>query len=254
MKGDHRVRRRFAFFLAAAACALVAVPAALGAGPVIPAGIEVFGAKLNPVPHAPRADAGSNVRGGVGIVRTDTTVRVTVLVSGLDTGLPHMQHIHGIGLSQCPTSAADTSGDGLISLDEGLPFYGPVVVPLTLASNPQLYPTAGLRLPVGHTSATPRPGAPKNGLYLYKRVFVIGQDIPVAVANALEDYQVVVHGIDLDENGLYEAGEDLLPAACGTLSQVTGAAAFSALMLDRLGTFSPTVAAPSTPAPPVRGG
>ena len=56
---------------------------------------------------------------------------------------------------------------------------------------------------------------------MYKRIFVIGQDMPIEVANALEDYQVVVHGIDVNGNGVYDTGEDLLPAACGTLSQLS---------------------------------
>ena len=158
--------------------------ASLAAGPIIPSGVDVFGASLRPVPHDERADGGSNAHGSVAVVRTDTTVRVTVAVTGLDAGLMHMQHIHGIGLSQCPTAAADTDGDGLISLAEGLPAYGPVVVPLTEASDPTMYPVATLRpdSPIGFS----------KGAFVYKRIFVIGQDMPIEVANALEDYQVVV--------------------------------------------------------------
>ena len=71
--------------------------------------------------------------------------------------------------------------------------------------------------------ATLRPDSPigfSKGAFVYKRIFVIGQDMPIEVANALEDYQVVVHGIDVNGNGVYDTGEDLLPAACGTLSQL----------------------------------
>jgi hypothetical protein len=228
--------------------ALAVAPVALGAGPIIPPGTEVFSGNLNPVPHAGIADGGSNVKGSVSIIKTDTTVRVTIVARGLELGLSHLQNIAGIGLSQCPPASADTSGDGLIALDEALAFTGPLVLPLTLARNPMLFPTAGQTLGIRPPGLS-GPGAdpPTTGVVLYKRVFVIGQDIPIEVANALEDYQVVIHGVDVDQSGVFEMGEETIPAACGTLSEVTGANAWHAMMLDRLGRYPP----PASPTPPL---
>jgi hypothetical protein len=40
----------------------------------------------------------------------------------------HPQHIHAS--DRCPSAAADTNGDGIVDVIEGLPFYGPILVPL----------------------------------------------------------------------------------------------------------------------------
>ncbi len=138
--------RRITQLLATMTTALAVAPAALGGGPIIPPGTEVFSGDLDPVPHTGIADGGSNVNGSVSIIKTDTTVRVTIVARGLELGLSHLQNIAGVGLSQCPPASADTSGDGLIALEEALPFAGPLVLPLTLASDPLLSPTAGQTL------------------------------------------------------------------------------------------------------------
>jgi hypothetical protein len=64
------------------------------------------------------------------------TVRITA--SGLEADLPHPQHIHGrvddAGNaldSTTPTPERDTDDDGFVELAEGLPDYGPVLLPLT---------------------------------------------------------------------------------------------------------------------------
>ena len=61
---------------------------------------------------------------------------VTIMVDakGLFLNRVHPQHIHGwMGASKdatCPAPTADTDGDRLVEVGEGLPFYGPVLVPL----------------------------------------------------------------------------------------------------------------------------
>ena len=40
----------------------------------------------------------------------------------------HPQHIHAA--DRCPNASADTNGDGIVDVIEGLPFYGPILVPL----------------------------------------------------------------------------------------------------------------------------
>jgi len=62
------------------------------------------------------------------------TLKVEIEASGLEAGKPHPQHIHGFGdatkNATCPGFEADVDGDGVISVGEGAPFYGPIVLPL----------------------------------------------------------------------------------------------------------------------------
>ena len=61
-------------------------------------------------------------------------LKVSIKASGLEAGKPHPQHIHGFGSapknSTCPGAEADADGDGVISVGEGGPSYGPIMLPL----------------------------------------------------------------------------------------------------------------------------
>ena len=48
--------------------------------------------------------------------------------TGLQPGMIHPQHIHAAAV--CPPPSADVNGDGFIDVIEGVPFYGPILVPL----------------------------------------------------------------------------------------------------------------------------
>ena len=92
-----------------------------------------WSATLSPIPHNMVADHGSNVTGTAKLTVDGTRVHVNIHVRGLTPNLPHAMHIHG-QLDQanvCPPATADTSHDGLISLEEGAPFYGPINVSFT---------------------------------------------------------------------------------------------------------------------------
>jgi hypothetical protein len=62
------------------------------------------------------------------------TLHVEIEASGLEPGKPHPQHIHGFNRpennSTCPTAANDTNGDGIITITEGIPAFGPILLPL----------------------------------------------------------------------------------------------------------------------------
>jgi Cu/Zn superoxide dismutase len=137
--------------------------------------------------------------------------RLTVNVSAQGTEKPvHAQHIHGFAgdASSCPTAAADTSGDGRISVGEGAPSYGGILVPL----DGSLDNAEGL----GDLDTFPTGGS--DGRYAY--------DMSISTANlavnndqsfedlSLANHAIVVHGRTVE--GEYAP---TLPVACGTLSR-----------------------------------
>ena len=159
---------------------------------------------------------GSGAGGTVTVELHDDATRATITVdsTGLAEGLPHAQHVHGelTTANQCPTADADSDGDGVITVAEGLPSYGGIQVSLTTSGDTSA--DSGLavdRYPVGNAS--------------YSRTIDISED----VANALADLHVVVHGVDENGNGAYDGDarsslddslprEATLPASCGQLA------------------------------------
>ena len=108
----------------------------------------------------------------------------------------------------------DTNEDGFISVVEGIPFYGGIAYSLT---------TEGLTGSESALALDRFPIADKNGKYRYVRTFVLDE-------NAVEPttFHVVVHGVDLDNNGVYDGEkrssltdavpfEATVPAACGVV-------------------------------------
>ena len=184
-------------------------------------GPDMYRAALNPVPHDPAADAGSNVSGKAKIWMTDAnTIKVRVKAGGLSPNLPHAMHIHGKEaageLARCPGADRrdDLVNDGLIETVEGLGDYGGILVSFTESGDTS--PASGLalgRMPV----------AKQNGLLKYKRTF----EIPANLASRLDELHVVIHGEDLNRDGMYGGRttalgaplEAELPVACGELER-----------------------------------
>lgn len=86
----------------------------------------------------PLSGSGVSGRADLTLNDEDNTLLVRITASGLEAGMPHAQHIHGRmgpdGMpmnSVTPTMEDDTDGDDFIELAEGLPAYGPIIVPLT---------------------------------------------------------------------------------------------------------------------------
>ncbi len=150
---------------------------------------QVYMAKLSPL----------NASGvsGIAIFKMQGAVlRSVVPVHGLEPGQVHMQHIHGMvdgSLATCPPPSADVNGDGMISFAEGLPFYGPVLLPL------QPYPTANAGGSVNTRQMFS--GAVLSALML--------DSVP------LTNRVVVVHGMTV--NGTYDP---TLPVACGPIVRI----------------------------------
>lgn len=205
--------------LSAVALASTAGPSAAGS----PQRIGVYRASLAPVPHDPDVDAGSNARGHATLLLTDDQIRAFLFVSGLSPDLPHAMHIHGHdeAVAECP-SLARAGEDGLIDTLDGLPDYGGIQVSFTTSGG-----TGGNLLPDG-LDLSRFPVAGPAGFVTYDRTITI----PHSVSDRLGEMHIVVHGHDLNGNGVYDGPasslsalvgapvplEAELPVACGPLA------------------------------------
>lgn len=86
----------------------------------------------------------SGVSGGAVVVHDEPTnmLRVTLDVRGIAPGFEHLQHIHGlvedgVNLDSTTPPASAAGPDGILSISDGFPFYGPVILPLTPFPEPR---------------------------------------------------------------------------------------------------------------------
>jgi hypothetical protein len=177
-----------------------------------------FHASLDPVPHRPSADNGSDVHGSSRLWLDGRRLRVRLRARGLDA-LPHAMHIHGLDhpeVAFCPGREArnDLVDDGLIETVEGLEDYGPILVSFT---------TRGDTSPASALALDRFKAANEDGKLFYKRSFRIPRD----VAKRLGQFHIVVHGEDLNDDGKYGGRitalgaplEAELPVACGEIDR-----------------------------------
>jgi hypothetical protein len=135
----------------------------------------------------------SGVEGYVTLTINGNDLTVEVNASGLEDGKSHMQHIHGFedtkANATCPPPSADLDGNGLITISEGAPYYGPVLQPLSP------FPT----------SAT----------IDYERTFNLANmdNEDYFDLRPIQNRVIVLHGKTLDD-GNYRP---LLPVACGEI-------------------------------------
>lgn len=144
---------------------------------------------------------GSDSHGFAYLTWKDNVLKTTVLAYGVTPNKQHPQHIHGFeddSNSVCPPASADEDGNGLISLTEGAPFYGPVLLPLTMEDGS--FPMAN-----------------SWGMYTYERTFTLGEGETISSSdlNPLENRVIVLHGMNV--NGEYVA---TLPVSCGQIEMV----------------------------------
>ena len=143
----------------------------------------------------------SKVQGAAILRLFGNELTVSILAIGAETGKSHAQHIHGKAdgaNANCPPAEA-AGADGILTLAEGLPYYGDVLLPLEIS-------------PVAMGVA---------GEIDYQETFMLGQGglISAAVLNSAQNpltkRAIVLHGKTV--NGNYEA---LLPIACGELEKL----------------------------------
>jgi Cu/Zn superoxide dismutase len=151
----------------------------------------------------------SGVSGQAELTVEDDQLMLSVQAEGTVAEQVHAQHIHGTdGTSSCPSMSADSNDNGRISVEEGAPSYGGILVPMD----------GSLDTAEGLGDLETFPVADGDGMYSY--------DMSIATADLavnddrsfddlrLEDHAIVVHGRMVD--GEYQA---TLPVACGTLSR-----------------------------------
>jgi hypothetical protein len=173
-----------------------------------------FAADLNPLNH-------SGAHGQAILQKDGRKLDTKIYTTGMAPRLPHAQHIHGMAqaISECPTLAADTNGDGLINTAEGLPSYGPIQVSLT---------TRGDTSPASALAVDRFPVADSLGFLRYDRTFSVSRKVAINLGK----FAIVQHGVDLNHNGRYDfsAGpseldpslpqEATIPANCGVIDRV----------------------------------
>jgi hypothetical protein len=195
--------------LAPAAAIGIAVLAMPG---VASAASSSYQAQLSALNHA----SGS---GSVMITLNGSQATVSEHFSGLAATFggkpyPHVQHIHIGAQGQCPSTAADKNGDGVVSTTEGAPFYGGIGA--TLSTSGDTSPAAGTTLTV----------APAGASTDYNRTITL--DAKTLASLKAGTAVVVVHGLDPATLSTTAQGEksDLVPALplaatspalCGTL-------------------------------------
>ena len=138
----------------------------------------------------------SGVSGTAAISIEGNNLTVIVEAQGMTPGEAHPQHIHGLENGEenatCPPASADSNEDGVITIPEGAPFYGDVLLPLG-----------------------DFPMADANGNISYEKTFKLGENGNPTVEKlaALQNRVIVLHGMNDGD----EAYIPTTPVACGEL-------------------------------------
>ena len=139
----------------------------------------------------------SGASGTATVTMQDNMLTVNVMAQGMVPEQPHPQHIHGLmngDDATCPPASADADENGIITIPEGAPFYGEVLLPLE-----------------------DFPMADENGNISYEKTFMLGENgNPTAEElEDLDDRVIVLHG--MNNNDEYVA---TIPVACGELDEM----------------------------------
>lgn len=152
----------------------------------------------------------SGVSGTAELKLEGNELTVNISATGLEPGELHPQHIHGFQEdnrnSTCPPASADNNGDGFISVGEGFPFYGGILLPLLNDVNdPLSFPTADA-----------------DGEIKFEKTYTVNASI-----TPLQNTSIVLHGKTV-EGFINEEGETIngyrltLPVACAQVTPNQG--------------------------------
>jgi hypothetical protein len=204
--------------IAGAAAAVIALSSGGSSKPPVPAG-QRFATAAQPVPTNHVTGNGT-----ANIALNGNSVAVTLNTNGLLNGAPHALHIHAGGAGVCPPASAAKLHNGHLSIAtlDGIKFYGPPQVSMTLFGD------------TSPKSIVDFSRYPTVGNIRYQRTITV----PPGVAGAIRagNAVIVVHGIDYDGKGVYDnvldrsdlnpslPGTATAPALCGTLVPTTATA------------------------------
>lgn len=151
-----------------------------------------------------------------------------IMAKNLAPNMPHPQHIHGFGFEDehprnavCPPQSA-AGEDGLLTLADGLPFYGPVLVPLDSRLVPltvQEFPSANEQGQVNYLEFTTIKA-------LVTAIDESNEGHQTIKNLALDRRTVVLHGAWVKDNMVVAEGTEgaeyiaTLPVACGEIVEV----------------------------------
>lgn len=171
----------------------------------------------------PLNDSGVSGTARLTLDKNELTVRIEA--RGLEPDRPHPQHIHGLIAptghpvqSTLPTAANDADGDGFIEVAEGLPAYGPIILPLTSP-------------PGGATADFP---TASGGIVNFEQIYqlpdlgIYADDFSVAELLPLSWREIVLHGMTVDGT-----------AGAGTPGEVDGTAGYKAALPVAAGLITP---------------
>lgn len=148
----------------------------------------VYVAELDPV-------NGGRIDGTLTITKTGDLLNIQVMAQNLEPDVVHTQYIHGFNRSSnnstCPEEDADQNNDGIITRNESLPFFGPILLNLD-----------------------PFPVSSADGMINYTQDIRLGKNGNPSWSEltSLEDCLVVLYGKTV--NGVYD---NTIPAACGQI-------------------------------------
>ncbi len=142
---------------------------------------------------------------------------VTVDTNGLLDSAPHAMHIHAGGQAKCPPADAAHRHNNFLSIStvNGEPYYGPPVTSITTKGD------------ISKKSILAFPRYPHEGNIRYRRTITLPAKVAADVRN--RKASIIVHGIDYNNNGLYDSvldrseldrhlpGEATAPGLCGPL-------------------------------------
>jgi hypothetical protein len=170
--------------------------------------------------------------GTANIIIEGDEVKVSMTVNGAPANITHIQHIHAG--SSCPTLADDVNADTYIDVIEGVPKYGPILIPLDGDLSSQDAGAAGF------------PNANSSGNYPYNETTSLTSMLadlrapdpdPTDATIKLEGGEllnlagrhIVIHGV-LPSSNLPDTVASIgnipshvtLPIACGVITRVAG--------------------------------
>lgn len=175
---------------------------------------DVYVAQLTALNAGVKSDQA--VTGRATVVVEGGQITVTVEARGLTPSIQHMQHIHGQAdgsASSCPTPQRDVNGDGVVDVGEGVPDYGPVIVPL----DADLTTSAAVGYPFADADGRYSYASPSASV---AAVTAAAQQLVPVGALDLARRAIVIHGVDPAVSGLDPGLAVGLPVACGTLELV----------------------------------